>query len=192
LARNEGFYVEAIEMNSDCCSFIRNKVGITVLQANDISAVLQAQNKTYDVIVMWHVIEHLADIWNILELAVTRLNRDGIIALASPNPDSFQFKVMGKYWPHLDTPRHVQLFPMKLLVEKFESLGMTLQVCTTTDEGARHLDRFGWRYLVVRPKSKIKIFQDIKRLIGGLLWRIFIPIDRIEGRGSVYTMVFKK
>jgi len=31
--------------------------------------------------------------------------------IAAPNPQAFQFGLMGRYWTHLDAPRHLHLIP---------------------------------------------------------------------------------
>lgn len=190
LAKKAGFRVDAIEMNSKCCEFLDGVVGVHAINSDDpVQALRQAG--TYDVIALWHVIEHLPNVWATLEAMCSRVKPGGYVILAAPNPDAFQFRVMGRYWPHVDAPRHVMLIPMKLLVDKMEQLGMKAELITTCDEGSLGWNTFGWEFFF----GNLNSHRHIKRVlhqIGRLVARLFAPIERREGKGSAYTMVFKK
>lgn len=197
LAKKAGFEVDAIEMDFRCCKFLNEVVGINAIQSDDPVNALQNE-KAYDVIVLWHVIEHLPNLWKILDIAYKRLKPGGIIALAAPNPDAFQFKILGRFWPHLDAPRHVMLVPIKLLSEKLQTLGMTAELITTNDSGSRYLNEFGWHYFFfswhgffLRSFTKKRGRKALLK-IGNLVTRFFSSIEEIEGKGSAYTMVFRK
>ncbi|GIT65471.1 MAG: hypothetical protein Ct9H300mP23_10980 [Nitrospinota bacterium] len=43
--------------------------------------------------------------------------------MAAPNPQAWQFHIMGKLWPHLDAPRHLYLLPAEVLTEYAKTLG---------------------------------------------------------------------
>lgn len=190
LAKKAGYEVEAIEMNARCCQFLHEVVGVNAINSNDPIEVLR-QAEPYDVIALWHVIEHLPDPWPTLDAICANLKPGGIMVLATPNPDAFQFHLMGRYWTHLDAPRHVALIPMKLLAEKLEALGMKAELITTTDRGSIDLNAFGWKYFFLRQTSQFHT-QRVLRLIGVLVGLLFSPIEKIEGKGSTYTMVFRK
>ncbi len=115
----------------------------------------------------------------------------GILIIASVNPEAFQFRILGRYWLHLDAPRHVMLIPMKLLAEKLEFLGMEAELITTTDQGSIGWNAFGWEFFFANLCSQF-YFKKILRRIGRLLSLFFGPIEKIEGKGSVCTMVFRK
>jgi len=190
LAKKAGYEVEAIEMNAQCCQFLNNIVGVNAINSDDPIATL-GQMKPYDVIALWHVIEHLPDPWPTLEAIYTSLKPGGIVVLATPNPGSFQFSIMGCRWPHVDAPRHLMLIPMKLLAEKLEALGMKAELSTTTDQGSIGWNVFGWEFFFANLCSQHYI-KKILRRIGRLISLLFGPIEKIEGKGSAYTMVFRK
>ncbi len=115
----------------------------------------------------------------------------GNLVISSVNPEAFQFRIFGRYWLHLDAPRHVMLIPMKLLAEKLESLGMEAELITTTDQGSIGWNAFGWEFFFSNLCSQF-YFKKVLRRIGRLLSLLFGPIEKIEGKGSAYTMVFRK
>lgn len=191
LAKKAGYEVDAIEMNKHCCQFLNEVVGVNAINSNNAIEVLKHNEVTYDIVTLWHVIEHLSNPWATLDTVCENLKTGGIIILSTPNPDAFQFKIMGRYWPHLDAPRHVMIIPMKLLAEKLESLGMKEELITTKDEGSNYLDIFGWKHFFRRRISHGNTRKAVSK-VGRLVASILSPIEKIEGRGSAYTMVFRK
>ena len=69
----------------------------------------------FDVIVMSHVIEHLADPVAVLEQCHRILKPGGRLVLATPNVESQFHRKFGRAWLHLDPPRHLFLFARKSL-----------------------------------------------------------------------------
>lgn len=190
LAKKAGFRVDAIEMNAKCCEFLHDVVGVHAINSRDpVQALRQAG--PYDVIALWHVIEHLPNAWATLEAMCSRVKLGGYVVLAAPNPDAFQFRIMGRYWPHVDAPRHVMLIPSQLLNDKMEQLGMKAELVTTCDEGSLGWNVFGWEFFF----SNLSAYPHIKRIlhgVGRLVAWLFNIVERREGKGSAYTMVFRK
>jgi len=190
LAKKAGFEVDAIEMNARCCQFLNETVGVNAINSNDPVQVLK-QAEPYDVVALWHVIEHLADPWAVLDAICVNLKAGGVLVLAAPNPNAFQFHLMGRYWPHVDAPRHVTLIPATLLREKMEALGMKTELMTTTDRGSLGWNKFGWEYFFANLSSQ-RYLKKVLIRIGRLASLLFSPIERAEGKGSAYTVVFRK
>jgi SAM-dependent methyltransferase len=190
LAKQAGFDVTGIEMDQQCCQFLRETVGIHVVENADTVEALRDLPQ-FDVIVMWQVFEHLPDPWAVLEAATKCLRLGGYIILDTPNPDAFQFKVLGRRWAHLDAPRHVALVPAKLLVEKGRMQGLTPALLTASDVSANGFNGFGWAF------SFKNYFGDgivgrVSHFLGRALGKLLIPIERTGWRGSTYTAVLRK
>lgn len=190
LAKQAGFEVEAIEMNARCCRFLNEVIGVRAINSDVPVDAIRLQ-QPYDVVALWHVIEHLPDPWSMLDAICANLNPGGIVVLAAPNPDAFQFHVMGRYWPHVDAPRHVTLIPMKLLVKKLESLGMRAELITTTDRGSIGWNTFGWEFFFANLTSQ-SFIKKILRRVGRLVGFILGGFENKEGKGCAYTVVFRK
>ncbi len=69
----------------------------------------------FDVITMWHVLEHIPDPNNVLQTASYWLKDEGIIFIATQNIDSNQARFGKDLWFNLDPPRHVHHFSSKTL-----------------------------------------------------------------------------
>jgi 2-polyprenyl-3-methyl-5-hydroxy-6-metoxy-1,4-benzoquinol methylase len=190
IAKQEGFEVEAIEMDPGCCRFLEEVVGIRVTNASDVPRALLSL-APFEVIALWHVIEHLPDPWATFAAAAEKLLPGGILVVAAPNPDSWQFRVMGRYWPHVDAPRHLELIPLNLLADRARACGLETALATTTDEGSLYWNRFGWEMALSNCFAN-RFAKIGMRMAGGAIGRIVSPIEGNEGRGSAYTVIFRK
>jgi SAM-dependent methyltransferase len=65
---------------------------------------------TFDVITMWHVLEHLEQPVPLLETLRSMLAPDGALVVSVPNFSSWQSAVFKGGWFHLDPPRHLLQF----------------------------------------------------------------------------------
>lgn len=190
LAKRENFDVTVIEMDQQCCEFLRSTVAVNVIESADTISAL-AKLPKFDVIVMWQVFEHLPDPWAVLAAAAERLAPDGVIVMDMPNPDSFQFKILGHRWAHLDAPRHLTLIPARLLVEKGKAHGLSPALLTASDIGANGFNGFGWAYTFKNYLGE-GIIGKLSLFVGRALAKILIPIERTGWRGSTYTAVLRK
>lgn len=190
LAKRFGFDVTAIEMDRRCCEFLSETVGINVIENDDTAAALQ-DLPPFDVIVMWQVFEHLRDPWPLLKQLTEKLRPDGILVLDVPNPDAFQFKILGRRWVHLDPPRHVSLIPIELMIKRAAEQGLKTEFLTTCNFGANSYNGFGWAYSFKNVFGN-NFIGDVAYFIGRVLSKVLIPFERTGRRGSTYTIVLRK
>lgn len=190
LAKQEGFDVEAIEMDPACCKFLNEKIKIPTTETKNIAQ--YCQNKHYyDAVVLWQVIEHLEDPWSDLKSIVSALSNNGFLFISTPNPQSFQFRLFKSRWTHVDAPRHFYLIPISLLIQYLSSLGLKHVYTSTNDPSNLQWNEFGWKYSL--SSLTLNKFKDkLLRKIGSFLSKLFRPIESINGLGSSYTIVFKK
>jgi 2-polyprenyl-3-methyl-5-hydroxy-6-metoxy-1,4-benzoquinol methylase len=190
LAKRAGFEVEAIEMDPVCCNFLAARIGVRAISSSDEATAL-GQAAVPDVIALWHVIEHLRDPWTLLACAAERLAPGGVIVIATPNPAAMQFRALGRFWTHVDAPRHLHLLPATVLRDKMCALGLVEEWSTTRDAGSLHWNAFGWSWSLsnfVRPR----ILKRAMRLCGRVLAGSLSWVEGREGLGSAYTAVFRK
>lgn len=190
LAKQSGFDVNVIEMDKKCCSFIQNELKIKAIQScNTVKAFEDLPS--YDVITFWHVIEHLSDPWATLKAAADKLLPGGVLVVATPNPDAFQFQILKQFWTHVDAPRHLTIIPYTLLARRLEEIGLTCVRATTRDIGSLGWNSFGWA-VSLQSLFKVNSLRCIAHFTGRLLTKIVIPIERSDWRGSCYTAIFQK
>ena len=190
LAKVGGYDVTAIEMDSRCCEYLASELRINVIQSAEEAKALETVQPA-DVIAMWHVIEHLSDPWRMLEVAAGKLKPGGILVLAAPNPEAWQFGLFRDRWTHVDAPRHLWLIPAKVVAQRGEALGLTLRLQTTRDQGSLYWNRFGWERSFSNMCTS-HVTRKLALLAGRVAAAAASIVESREGRGSAYTMVLEK
>jgi len=190
LAKQAGFDVTAIEMNRRSCTFLREVVGVSVIESADELSSLQAIG-TADVIALWHVLEHLRAPWELIRVASTVLEPGGILVLAAPNPDSLQRHLLKSRWVHLDAPRHLRLPSARLIERIARAEGLETALLTTCDRGSIGWNQFGWR-LCFGNAFRGRLMRRGAQLTGAVVSHLMAPLEAREGVGTAYTMIFRK
>jgi len=71
---------------------------------------IQEHSKKYDIISLWHVLEHIHHLNELLDNLKSVLKKDGYIIIAVPNADSLDAKIYKENWAAFDVPRHLYHF----------------------------------------------------------------------------------
>jgi 2-polyprenyl-3-methyl-5-hydroxy-6-metoxy-1,4-benzoquinol methylase len=83
----------------------------------------ELENHSFDVISMWHVLEHVPDLDKQIKELKRLLKPTGTLIIAVPNFKSFDAKHYGKFWAAFDVPIHFWHFSktaIKILFKKEE------------------------------------------------------------------------
>ena len=188
-AKQAGYRVSAIEMSQPCVDLL-NRVGIHATQANDPAKTLRDSGATYDVIGLWHSIEHMHAPWEVIAAASRALKPGGILVIAAPNPKSAQMRLFGRHWVHLDAPRHLHLLSADAYRRIGEDNGLALIDLTTDDELGRRLDNHGWVHQLQRWKRRYPFLRPFIRIRMAKWMGKFLRHDRYDGAG--FTLVLGK
>jgi SAM-dependent methyltransferase len=97
------------------------KRGLDVVQG-DILATPLGEAK-YDVVTLWHVLEHLDRPDVALRRIQAALAPGGLVVIATPNTNSLACRKGREHWFHLDAPRHLHLFHERNLESLLEKTG---------------------------------------------------------------------
>ncbi len=189
-AKLAGFEVTAIEMDAPCCDYLETTVGVTAVCSNAPERVITELPRA-DVIAMWHSLEHVADPWTVTAAVASSLAPGGVLALAMPNPQSVQFRLLGSRWVHVDAPRHLFLIPFPALVVHLAEHGLHLRHVTCDDPNGQECNRFGWERAIPR-RSKEQTASRVVQVAGGALTRAMRPLERRPLAGAAYTAIFAK
>jgi 2-polyprenyl-3-methyl-5-hydroxy-6-metoxy-1,4-benzoquinol methylase len=103
-------------------------------------------NTHFDVILMSHVIEHLADPLSELIECRRILKPSGSIVIATPNAHGLGHLAFGRHWLGLDPPRHLQIFTPNALTRLLQMAGfLPVQVRTHGGVAAHWMVASQWR-----------------------------------------------
>jgi hypothetical protein len=126
-----------------------------------------------DVVVLWHVLEHLDDPELGLRRAVEALGRHGRIVVSAPNLDSLQARIGGRRWFHLDVPRHAVHFTRRGLVRLIERCGLSV-TCVGNVVLDQNLLGATQTLLNRLTREQNVAFRTLKRDIAGIPTRDFL------------------
>jgi 2-polyprenyl-3-methyl-5-hydroxy-6-metoxy-1,4-benzoquinol methylase len=84
------------------------------------------KDHSFDVITMWHVLEHVPNLEEYLVALKRLLKPTGTILIAVPNFKSFDANYYGRFWAAYDVPRHIWHFSKTTIKKLFSEKGMNL------------------------------------------------------------------
>ena len=74
------------------------------------SALKEFAPGSFDVITLWHVMEHLEHLDEVWQRLHELLTEKGVLIVAVPNCSSYDAQRYGEYWAAYDVPRHLWHF----------------------------------------------------------------------------------
>lgn len=90
-------------------------------------------DRKFDIIVLWHVLEHLEKLETLLDEITNHLNDNGLLIIAVPNFSSLQQRIFSEHWFHLDLPRHLVHIDSKWLQQQLKNRSYVLEVTSYMD-----------------------------------------------------------
>ena len=103
--------------------------------------ITQMAGSKFELIFMFNVIEHVFDPFALVKFCSTILADGGRLIISTQNFPSWQARLTGKNWMHLDAPRHVYHFSASSFDRLFSNSGLR-RVHTSTTSWIH--DPFGW------------------------------------------------
>ncbi|MCC5613349.1 class I SAM-dependent methyltransferase [Nostoc sp. CHAB 5834] len=81
---------------------------------------------TFDIISLWHVLEHVPDLNRTIPQLRVMLAEEGTLLIAVPNSDSYDAFYFKEYWAAYDVPRHLHHFTPSTIEPLFKKHGFQL------------------------------------------------------------------
>ncbi|WP_445714480.1 class I SAM-dependent methyltransferase [Flavobacterium sp.] len=85
------------------------------------------ESNSFDVITMWHVLEHVPDVEHQVAELKRLLKPSGTIIIAVPNFKSYDAKYYKEFWAAYDVPRHLWHFSKTAIEKLFDKQNMNLE-----------------------------------------------------------------
>ena len=104
VCKNDNWNVLGIEPNEKARKIAESKK--INLQEN----LSEVKNKKFDVITMWHVLEHVENLQEYIQQLKELLKENGTLLIAVPNYKSYDAAYYKSYWAAYDVPRHLWHF----------------------------------------------------------------------------------
>jgi SAM-dependent methyltransferase len=162
--RRRGWRVLGIERNEKVTESARKSLGLEIV-AVPVEAL--SKDARFDLIIMFQVLEHIADPVALLRECAKRLAPGGRLIINVPNFSSWQARFARAKWLHLDAPRHLVHYTPQTLSATLERAG--LHLVNLSFASPEH-DPYGW------------VESSISHLTGrqNTLTRFLMGLDRFD------------
>lgn len=107
IAKENNWKVAGIEPNEGARQIANLKTGNNVFENDQL---LKFKPETFDVITLWHVLEHLPNLEEHIAIFKKLLKSNGTLVIAVPNFKSFDASYYKEFWAAFDVPRHLWHF----------------------------------------------------------------------------------
>lgn len=102
--RELGYEPHGVEFSDTAAWHARNVLHLPVA-VEDFST-SPREKERYNAVIFWHSLEHFSNPVGAIARACEALKTGGALAVAVPNYGSWQARLFGRWWFHLDVPRH--------------------------------------------------------------------------------------
>ncbi|MEU6085893.1 class I SAM-dependent methyltransferase [Streptomyces sp. NPDC047085] len=146
----------------------------------------------YDVVSMFHHLEHVLDPRAEIGAALTVLRPGGHLVVEVPDPRCAFARLLGRWWLPYGQPRHLHLMPLPNLRAELEAQGCTVLV---TDRGSPHLpyDLSAALALALAPLPPLLLRAATPLLTAvSALDHLLAPLSRRTRLSNTYRLVARR
>ncbi len=113
VAKKKGWNVSGTEPNHQAKELAKQKEIVLEPDTKNF------EDGTFDIITMWHVLEHVSNLQDQIRELKRLLNPSGYLVVAVPNYKSFDAQYYKSFWAAYDAPRHLWHFSKKSIQQLF-------------------------------------------------------------------------
>jgi len=122
--KENNWEVRGIEPDENARKMAVSNYDLNIGVEDDIETI---ESNSFDVITMWHVLEHVSHLNERISQIKRLLKNNGILVVAVPNCNSKDAKIYKEFWAAYDVPRHLYHFSQDTIKPLFEKHNFELQ-----------------------------------------------------------------
>lgn len=185
-ATEQGFSAQGIELSREAVEFGMREGDVRLREGDLLHT--QYPDTSFDIVTLWHVLEHLPQPVETLKRIRALLKPGGMLVIAVPNFDSFQARVFRGRWYHLEVPRHLYHFSPGTLRRLLDAGGF--DVLAEYQQSPEHnwAGILGSLVPLVAPNGSY--VGRLARLVAGRpLARAAAAVETAFHRGGTFTLI---
>jgi len=163
--RRRGWTVIGTELSDEAAEYARDVLGIP-MKIGEFPD-LDFQPASADAIILWQTFEHMRQPNAVLKRVYEVLRPGGMAVVSVPNRDSWQARLAGSRWHHLDVPHHLHHYDEATLRRMLERQGFRV---ARVEHFNSEQNPFGWLQSLLNmasPSTKDAFFQSLQNGPGG-------------------------
>jgi SAM-dependent methyltransferase len=184
---NEGWDVEGLEVSTYAVRLAREQCAGRIAEGTLDD--LPDEAGPYDAIVMKHAIEHLPSPATALERCRDHLRPGGRIFLWTPNADSLEASLLGRYWPGWEMPRHLVLLAPKTVRAYAKRLGLEMESLGFETIPNDWVKGMGFLVRELGLRRTARLFSVKNPLIMALMWLPALGAAVLRRGGRLVTVL---
>jgi SAM-dependent methyltransferase len=122
--KQAGWQVDGVEPDDEAIRRAEKQYGLRLMPS---SKLFNLEEKSFDVITLWHVLEHVHDLHGYIEQLKKLCKTGGRIFIAVPNYTSYDAEYYNSFWAAYDVPRHLYHFSPAAMQELMKQHGCVIE-----------------------------------------------------------------
>lgn len=179
-AKNSGWQVKGLEPSSKARDYGIKTNGLDV---EDLKALYHIQLNSFDVITMWHVLEHVPNLHQTVQLIKSILKDSGTFLIAVPNATAYEESIYKENWAAYDVPRHLNHFSIETITKLMETNGLRV-----TKTQPMPFDSYYISMLSEKYKGAGFVSMGIQGMINGLKSNYAKSKDIVNSSSIIYII----
>jgi SAM-dependent methyltransferase len=176
-----GWQVKGIEINDKAREFSKAEFGLDVLPQGSTGSL---PSESFDVITLWHVLEHIQDPFSYASEIARLLKSEGVCIVALPNCGSFDARSYRELWAAYDVPRHLWHFKPDTFKLFAEQAGFAIITVRSLPLDVIYISMLSEKY---RGSS----IHFLKGMVKGI-WFMLLSLFQKSGSSSFVYILRKK
>lgn len=174
-----GWDCMGVEPSEEAKAIAANRTKAKIISSEEMESL---KDGSFDLITMWHVLEHVDDLsWELSQLQ-RLVKSNGRIVIAVPNYKSYDGQYYKELWAAYDVPRHLNHFNRTTLTKIFKTKGLELV----------KMDKLKWDAYYISYMSEQYKLHSLPLVRGAMRGLISNCKARHSGEWSSLVYVFEK
>jgi ubiquinone/menaquinone biosynthesis C-methylase UbiE len=191
------------QISENAYEFSRKKLKLEIYNEDLLG--LKLGDKNFDIITMWHVLEHVTNPEEYVKRISELLSDKGKVVIEVPNFNSWTRKATGEYWLGLDMEHHLNFFTPDILINLLKKYNFKIQKIHTfsleysTFISAQSIvslltktDQLFFQYMQTGDRTKLRISHIFLLVILVPICLLINLLLFFSKRGEVFLVVGEK
>jgi 2-polyprenyl-3-methyl-5-hydroxy-6-metoxy-1,4-benzoquinol methylase len=158
-AFQSGWSVTGLEPDAGARKICKDKYG---LQPEEPGKLFDLPTQQFDVVTMWHVLEHVHQLHEYMDQIKRVLKPEGVALIALPNYTSADAQLYKEHWAAYDVPRHLYHFSPDAVKKLTEQHGLKLESTEPMWLDAFYIAMLSEEYKNVKSNLVTAVFNGLR------------------------------